>query len=489
MHLALKATLFQRKGVVVFLIFLLHLTICGYLNFNHAMWRDELQLWLVASESDSFSALIANKEYEVRPYIWFLICWVLSRFTKNPEILKVFNFGVSIALASLLLYGFRKNMGLRIGFLFGFLTLFGYSAISQEYLLGTLIFLFSVFLLQKGSKTIFVFITAGVLANINLMFAITSIGIAGVPTIALLTHGNARDTRKRTTLGIAIYSGLFLFSVASMWPPKDFSFRSTSLSLDTLAVKRMFAALSDALFPFIARNSMTGIFGTVFVYSLSALSLLAVLALISSAFKKSIALGVSSAAAMSLLIIWTGIGYAAYWWHFGILFVAYFGFSLASLPNWESALKVQKVTYLLTCLILVSQSVALFSGPNLGIFPSDKYSMARDTSVYIRELCQSECTILTDNEVTGTSISAYLDGRDIFRANRGNFGSFAVWDPAIGIEVTWDDLLRYSTQFSNPVFVTSVLKDPPKGITVLAEFYGAVWSDEDFMVSRPTTKD
>ena len=107
-----------------------------------------MQLWLVASKSENLFELVANKQYEIRPYIWFLVCWILSRFTQNPEVLKIFNYAVCSSLAIILLYRCKGSFVLRIGFLFGFLTLFGYSAISEEYLLGTLILIIAVSQIQ-----------------------------------------------------------------------------------------------------------------------------------------------------------------------------------------------------------------------------------------------------------------------------------------------------------------------------------------------------
>ena len=111
--------------------------------------------------------------------------------------------------------------------------------------------------------------------------------------------------------------------------------------------------------------------------------------------------------------------------------------------------------------------------------------MARDTASYIESICITPCTILTNHEVTGASISAYLDGAEIYRVNRKDFGTFAVWDSNVGKLVSWSDLLSSAAKFQNPIFVTSNLTDPPDQIVILSEFSGGVWADEDFIVSKP----
>ena len=458
----------------------------GYFIAKHAMWRDELQLWLVASKSENLFELVSNKEYEVRPYIWFFICWILSRFSRNPEILKIFNFGLCVSLASVLLFRFKNSLILRIGFLFGYLTLFGYSAISEEYLFGTLIFIFAVSQIKKDSDRLGILLTASLLANVNLLFAIVSIGVAGIPSYSIYVELLKKSSvNKRDLIGMLIFPGFFAISLTSMWPPNDFAYQSTSLNFNLLALKKMFAALSDGLFPFIERNSLHNQLGAAVSYSVAFFALAAIVVLLLCSFNKSTAIGISATTSLVLIVVWSGIGYATYWWHFGVLFIAYFGFTLISIPQWKCANKLQKFGYACSLVVLVSQSIALFMGPNLGIFPSTPYSMARNTASYIQSICIDPCTILTNDEVTGASISAYLDGADIYRVNRGDFGTFAVWDSKIGKSVSWGDLLSSASKFPNPIFVTSNLTDPPQQIVVLSKFLGGVWADEDFTVSKP----
>lgn len=469
-------------------IFFIYSLLSGYFLINHAMWRDELQLWLVASKSENLFELVANKQYEIRPYIWFLICWILSRFTQNPEVLKIFNYAVCISLAIVLLYRCKGSLVLRIGFLFGFLTLFGYSAISEEYLLGTLIFIIAVSQIQHQSRHLSVLLVAALLANINLTFAIVSIGIALIPSYSVLMNAlNKRFAFLVDLAGIVLYISFFLFSIASMWPPSDFGFRSTSPEFSFLAVKKMASNTSGALVPFVVGNSVNGQLGNLITYTVAMFAFAAILVLLLSAFKKSAAIGVSTSICMVLLVAWTGIGYANFWWHLGVVFIAYFGFSLISISEWKESERIQKVGQLILAIVLVSQSIALFIGPNLGVVPRMPYSMARESAAYVDSICGNECTVITNDSATGASISAYLGGKEIFRADRNDFGTFVVWDSkhTYRKSVSWSDLISSASKFSNPIFVTSNMYYPPDGVTVLANFSGAVWANENFLVSRP----
>ena len=488
----LKSQLSRVRGTSRFMVLLalLYLLTSGYFLLKHVMWRDELQLWLVASKSNSFADLYQNKQYEIRPFLWFLICWVLSRFSKNPEILKIFNFAVAIALTWTLLFSSRKHRLIKAGFLFGFLPLFGYGAISQEYFLGTLVFLLAITFIENKRRDILIFVFAGILANINVLFAIASIGIAGIPAFSVLNFVKQNKTvRHSGAYGLFVYVGLLVLSLLSMRPPEDFAFKSTSLNTDPKSIKLMVSAVSDAFFPFIPRNTIDGNLGVLFAYSIGAVALGALCLLIWCSFNKSLAVGISILTAMSLLLIWSGIGYASYWWHFGVLLVAYFGFSIMSMPEWAQANRLQRFNLVVLVIILLSQSLALFHGPRLGAISSQPYSMAKDTSSFLIENCKDDCTLLTNNEVSGTSISAYLGGLDIFQVNRGEFGSFTIWNSKFARDVTWNDLLLASNQFNNPIFVTTGMKNPPAQITIIKQFTGAVWEDEDFTISKPNLDD
>ena len=44
---------------------------------NHAMWRDELNVWLIVRDSQSLSELFHNIHYEGHPFVWY-ICLLYS---------------------------------------------------------------------------------------------------------------------------------------------------------------------------------------------------------------------------------------------------------------------------------------------------------------------------------------------------------------------------------------------------------------------------
>ena len=70
----------------------------GYLAWSalkiahHQMWRDELQPWSLARSSSSLGQLISRVRYEQHSPGWYVLLWVVSRFTSSPEAVQVLLF-------------------------------------------------------------------------------------------------------------------------------------------------------------------------------------------------------------------------------------------------------------------------------------------------------------------------------------------------------------------------------------------------------------
>jgi len=449
------------------------------------MWRDELQLWLVGSQSNSLTDLIQNKRHEIRPYTWFLICWAFSRFTSNPEILKLFNYLLSICFAYILLFKFKKNLFFRIIFLLGFLPLFGYSVIAEQYMLGLLIFLILVRGIIENTPRKWLYLQLAILANIDLFCLFISIGLV---MIVLGSHlqeffSQQKNQRKLKSLliGPFCYSMASFFSVYSMWPPSELHVQNKFIEYSVFKiVKRINSGLVRSYFPFFNRDAGSELNTYVFLL-LSLIALTALLTLVVVIIRQNPITGLGFMISNLLLIFWMGIGYSQYWWHFGPLFFTYFGCVLLLNPLTEYAAKTGRVLYSTIILVLFAQILAIFSGPNLGVLTTKPYSNAKATAQYVSQICKADCTIITNAESTGASISAYLGGQSLYYVNAQAFGTFAAW--RIGSEdSTWNDMIEAAQKFDKSILIASSMGAPPSNVLLIASFEGAVWSDEDFYI-------
>ena len=55
----------------------------------HGMWLDELQPWCVARDSSSLMDLYHNTRFEGHPPLWYVLLFVITRFSDNPVLMQV----------------------------------------------------------------------------------------------------------------------------------------------------------------------------------------------------------------------------------------------------------------------------------------------------------------------------------------------------------------------------------------------------------------
>ena len=67
----------------------LFMLIAGFTIFRHEMWRDEIQAWMIASDSTSLPNLFHNLRYDGHPALWYLLLYAVSRFTQRPVAMQV----------------------------------------------------------------------------------------------------------------------------------------------------------------------------------------------------------------------------------------------------------------------------------------------------------------------------------------------------------------------------------------------------------------
>ena len=478
--------LLSRKNLYLWIAFSIFALVTGFLSLRHMMWRDELQLWLVASKSNSLTQLVQNKQYEIRPYIWFLICWCFSRFTSNPEILKLFNYLLSLCFAYILLFKFKQNLSIRVIFLFGFLPIFGYSVIAEQYMLGSLIFLILIRRINTNTAPKWSYLYLAIFANIDLFCLIVSTGMAIVIFGSQIRENLSQNQNllklRSVLVGPFCYLVASIFSVYSMWPPKDLNVGNRFINHSVIEIaKRMNSALVRSYFPFFNRDA-GDVLNTSIFSILSLLALLAIFTLVLVVLQQNLIIGFGFAISNVLLLIWMGVGYAQYWWHFGPLLTTFFGGVLLLNPLPKHGNKTGRVLYTTITLILFAQVIAVFSGPNLGVLSARPYSNAKATAEYVSQICKADCTIIANAESTGASVSAYLGGRSLYYVNAQSFGTFAAWRKKVNQDSTWNDMIAAAQKFDKSVLIASSMGAPPSDVQFIASFEGAVWSDEDFYV-------
>lgn len=107
----------------------------------HEMWRDELELWLVGSCSNTPADVFRNAELGPNPYLWTLLLHFLSKISLNPVMVQVAHLLFATGAAYIFLRFSPFSIIQKFLFCFGYYALYEYAIISRGYAM-TVFFLF-----------------------------------------------------------------------------------------------------------------------------------------------------------------------------------------------------------------------------------------------------------------------------------------------------------------------------------------------------------
>jgi hypothetical protein len=195
---------------------------------NHAMWRDELNVWLITRDSESIAELFYNINYEGHPPLWYFCLSFLNLFTNNPVIMQIFH--LFLATGSIYLFinfsPFTKLQ--KILFTFGYLPFYEYVLISRNYALGLLFLIAFCSLYETRKKTyLWLSLILGLMANSNAYSLFISFALALTLLVEYLAGNKINPDLKikaskgNFISGSLIYVTGLIISCYFLIPPQD----------------------------------------------------------------------------------------------------------------------------------------------------------------------------------------------------------------------------------------------------------------------------
>ncbi|MBE9209944.1 hypothetical protein IQ244_26310 [Nostoc sp. LEGE 06077] len=219
------STLFSYYPWLIIFIF----SILGLIGiFNHSMWRDELNPWLIVRDSQSFSDLIANIKYEGHPVLWYFSLAFLRRIADNPVVMQMFHLAITItAITIFYLYSPFKYRQ-KLLFIFGYFTFYEYFLISRNYAFSLLfIFAFCAAFPSRRKTYLYLAIFLGLLANSNAYALLVSFSLSLTLLVEFCFDSEYRkqyfnqSKRYDLLLSMAIIIFSFILSIYIITPPTN----------------------------------------------------------------------------------------------------------------------------------------------------------------------------------------------------------------------------------------------------------------------------
>lgn len=396
------------RGELALLLIYMMLGAAGL--FVHEMWRDEVQAWMLAHDSPSVAALLANLKYEGHPPLWHLLLYALSHVGLPMVSMQIAHYLIAVGAAALLLFRAPFSLRIKACLLFGAPFCFTYIVLARNYAPGWLLAFALAALPRRGERPFTVCLLLVLLANVHFFMAMLS----GALCLAFF-WGRLDRPHFRAALGLY---GLGILGLAlQLRPAPDLGvYEQPYLQLDLTHFCGTLQAMTQALLG-LDNHPVKAVLAAPFLLAAAGVSVLSFRSTPKICLAWSLLLAGQCACTYALI--------PATPLHFGTVLVNWL--ILQWLAQTEgSSPRDRKLASALIAFF------ALFQVPyGARCLLSDLrhvYSNGKMTARWIQsqpELC--DLPILAASDAGTETVSAYL-GRPLYYAERRGWGTFVRWD-------------------------------------------------------------
>lgn len=195
---------------------------------NHAMWRDEMNTWLIVRDSDSLGEMLGYVNYQGHPALWALLVSFVRNLSTSPSIMQLLHWCLGVSAIALFWYGSRFTPTQKVLFTFGYLPFYEYFLISRPYVLGML-FLFLFCTLYPSRRKTYLGLAAalGLMANSHAFAAVISLAALVALVLEFIwdkeqrSHYLDHSNRYDWILSLIVLISLYYFAYTILHPPLD----------------------------------------------------------------------------------------------------------------------------------------------------------------------------------------------------------------------------------------------------------------------------
>jgi hypothetical protein len=405
--------------------------------FNHELWLDEAQHFLIARDSDSLKSVYYNMQYDGHVRLWnFLLFFITHYISSNPLAMQVFHLLVINATVFIFLRFAPFTMTAKLLIIFGYFFLYEYDVISRNYALGILFFFTCCALLGDLEKNIlWIGVLLILMCNTHLFYVFAA-GSLFLYIFCKKFRSKSIDKR------FFIFLSLFLVGVISVIiqikiPPDNTYFHPNQTEWDS--ANNLFSAFygfAKGLLPIPSANH--GDFWNHFLFD----GLAVPIKLFISAFlltysislfykNKPVLLFYLSAVLMLMLFLYISQMRASR--YFGIFFIFFLSASWLDADERDNIFSIsffkerslkQKLSFGFAYFVLVCH---IFSGIYAWLIDVQRpFTEAKNVAAFIKSNHFDDSIIVVDGYGAGPALSAYL-GKKVFYLNIDQPGSYCIW--------------------------------------------------------------
>ena len=405
--------------------------------FNHALWRDEMQGWLVAWQSDNLIDLWKNNAPSGHPVLWSLLIYFSKNITGTPLSMQLMHWLLGSS-AILVFWRYSPfNLTIKTLFTFGYFPFWEYFFVCRHYVIAELIiFTFcSIYHLKKNTYIPFA-ICIGLLANTQAL----SWSLAFAIGVTLLFDWFLDPNQRRIYMknkywlfdlssSLAISFSLLSFGAFSLLQVRE-SVKIISSLIDIRHFLRVVGQIFGGyvlIIPDSSRFIDLGICALItIIFLISTISFI-------SFYRPALIFFSSGMLFLFLFNYFLFLGDGSR--HYGYYFLLIISSAWLSISNQD-----QKLAYppqqnlfikgnllyfpnILTICLTIHMAVGVHMVLNDFLLP---YSSGKETAQYIQTKGWQDFPIFATRDVEVATVSGYLD-REFYLPELKGFGSYAQW--------------------------------------------------------------
>ena len=431
----------RRSAWIIAITFFLLGALC---LSHHEMWRDEIQAWLLARDSNSVPNLFANLKYEGHPGLWHLLLMPLTRISHSPTAMQALH----LLVATSTVYVFARYSPFttvqKLLFSFGYFPFYEYSIISRNYGLGVLLIFIFCSLFEKRYTNFLTISLVLLLLSHTSVFALIIAMVLFFDLLIDCFYFKQRYKVLESPNSSKIYGGFLIIAlgiltaVLQLIPPADTGNNiGWNLKFNIAALKTAFITLTSAYLPI--PYPELHFWNTHAWMANSYLKYLALLSVCSfvvcamiSFVRKPFVFFLFVGCTFDLLVFFH-VKINSGMRHTGFLFVTFilsvWLYRCYAQTNWSVLPFVQKrevlFSYGLTLILLLHVSASFVAASIDYRYP---FSMAKSVAEFINERGLNKRLIVGYPDFTTSAVVGYLGVSKIYYPQADRFGSYVRFD-------------------------------------------------------------